>query len=82
MMGLLPISTSLAPAAWHIAPVMHLRAIHLSRFHPSLPPAVGALYQVLCIPEDAGSELHDSIFLLSFDLSPTSETPQTQAWCG
>ena len=30
------------------------RAIHLSRFPPSLPPAVGALYQVLCIPEDAG----------------------------
>ena len=45
------------------------RAIHLSRFHPSLPPAVGALYQFLCIPEDAGSELHDSIFLLSFNLS-------------
>ena len=71
MMGLLPISTSLAPAAWHIAPVMHLRVVPPTFLVsiPSLPPAVGALYQFLCIPEDAGSELHDSISLLSFNLS-------------
>ena len=71
MMGLLPISTSLAPAAWHIAPVMHLRVVP-STFLVSLPPCLQR--SGLCIRSCASRRMRVRsftirFFLLSFNLS-------------